>query len=1487
MFKRLFSKLMLAFALTLQISSPANAAGFDPVGQDIDIFLANPAFSASRPNVLLLVDNSSNWSSAFANEKSALMNVVSSLDSRFNVGLMMFSETGSPNSNVDGGYVRFAVRQMTDTNKTALNSVVGGLDVVRDKANLAKFSLLMAEAYRYYSGGPADAGTNKSKTDYTGNTTHLPASVSSSQNALSSFAGTTYNSPIVEACQKNFIIVLSNGPGGENLSDLTRVQSLLSTLVGTNPPATISITPSGEQSLWADEFAKYMANNDCNSQIPGVQKVTSYTLDIDPGTTGQGPDHTAMLKSMAANGKGAYFAVSSGGGGAQIIDALNKIFNEVQAVNSAFVSATLPVSVNVRGTNINQVYIGLFRPDGGKLPRWVGNMKLYKLGLNSATDDLFTADANGINIFNATTGFVTNSASSFWTTNSTFWSFKSPYEATDVGRASDSPDGDIVEKGGTAQRLRTTYADSQAARRVFTCTGCAANDALSATPFNTSNASITAGALGTYVTKTVSSLTSVGTLATATVPTHTFANGDIVTITSASPPSYNGDFAISAADTTLGTFQYTLPSSSAGNLANVNKISNGLTTGNLITVTGAVPIGYNVTDAPLTKVDGNNATYLLSGTVTLPATGGTITIKKDVTTLSQTGTTVTATVPSHGYTGGGAGVGTSITISGALPVGANGTFPVLSVVDLDTFRYTNTSGSAPSSTTAYATISNHPFLTGNTVTVSGASPSAYNVTNATITKIDANTIAYTLASAQTGLATGTITIASSGPIPVTSITHPTSGSPAGQRVATVTTTNAHGFSTGTMVTIAGATNAGYNITGSITFSTSTTYTYTLASSAPPTPAAGSPITASGARSFVLGVNSLGTFSTATGSIKSQSTLTGATISAQNIAVGSIRAGRKTEADTTGRTNLINWVRGADNATDENSNASTTDVRASIHGDVLHSKPQVVNYNRDGTENDVYVYYGANDGAFRSVKGGFATGGGNENWSFVAPEFFGQLKRLRDNSEIIGPDSQKAYFFDGPISVYTHDVNRDGKLKAVDGDKVYVYMSMRRGGRFIYALDVSDPDEPKFMWKKGCPNINDNVGCDAGYAELGQTWAEPQVGFVRASADPMLFVAGGYDPTVEDIQPCLITANTSTAVTANLGGVATYTAAGTCSTVGATATTVNRTKGRGIFLINALTGAVFWRAGPDGAASKQVSGMDHAMPADLFVLNRDGDNTRTITGRENIGRGFVDRIYAADTGGSVWRADIDPVLTSDWAVRQVASISGAALTAKRKFLYKVDVVAGSDPTGGFDAVLIGAGDREHPFDATISNEIYMFKDRVQTVPVIGATAPATITPTNLYDVTSNDIQQTTGATQTASQNALNAAKGWRLVLGVGEKVTTNVVTVAGESFFNTNQPSASASTDLGTCESNLGIARLYNIRFDDATAARDVNGTTTLTSSDRSQVKAGGGFAPPPVQVVVKIDGKLKEAVVTFPVPTTVSGPPRDARLRTYWQKKLD
>ena len=66
---------------------------------------------------------------------------------------------------------------------------------------------------------------------------------------------------------------------------------------------------------------------------------------------------------MAISGKGKYFAVTDTSSTAQLTGFLQTILQEVQAVNSVFASTTLPVSVNVRGTNLNQVYIGVFRPD--------------------------------------------------------------------------------------------------------------------------------------------------------------------------------------------------------------------------------------------------------------------------------------------------------------------------------------------------------------------------------------------------------------------------------------------------------------------------------------------------------------------------------------------------------------------------------------------------------------------------------------------------------------------------------------------------------------------------------------------------------------------------------------------------------------------------------------------------------------------------------------------------------------------------------------------------------------------------------------------------------------------------------------------------------------------------------------------------------------------------------------------------------------------
>jgi len=355
--------------------------------EDIDLFVNSPAGS-QVPNVLFIVDNTANWTQAFTNEIAALKATFNGMPvnpdgtANFNVGVMFFTESGNGNSGPDGGYVRAAIRPMTAANIAKYVAMFGNLDVGNDKGNAGQASLVMAEAYRYFSGGLAYAGNNKGKADYTGNTAanypnNTPAAALTAMkavyalpgNALSSLTASRYNSPIGNGCAKNFIIYISNGPSQDSSSVTSQATTMLTAAGGDT--AAIPVSPSGSQDNVSDEWARFMKTSSLG--------VVTYTIDVNPGTTGQGPGWTALLKSMSTVSSGQYNAVSSSIG-QQISDALNKDLSEIQAVNSVFASVSLPVSVNTQGTFLDQVYVGMFRPNASALPRWTGNLKQYKLG---------------------------------------------------------------------------------------------------------------------------------------------------------------------------------------------------------------------------------------------------------------------------------------------------------------------------------------------------------------------------------------------------------------------------------------------------------------------------------------------------------------------------------------------------------------------------------------------------------------------------------------------------------------------------------------------------------------------------------------------------------------------------------------------------------------------------------------------------------------------------------------------------------------------------------------------------------------------------------------------------------------------------------------------------------------------------------------------------------------------------------------------------
>jgi type IV pilus assembly protein PilY1 len=292
-------------------------------------------------------------------------------------------------------------------------------------------------------------------------------------------------------------------------------------------------------------------------------------------------------------------------------------------------------------------------------------------------------------------------------------------------------------------------------------------------------------------------------------------------------------------------------------------------------------------------------------------------------------------------------------------------------------------------------------------------------------------------------------------------------------------------------------------------------------------------------------------------------------------------------------------------------------------------------------------------------------------------------------------------------------------------------------------------------------------------------------------------------------------------------------------------------------------------------------MNCGIPSDITVLDKNRD-------------GFADRLYVGDTCGNIWRADVSDPDVKNWSVTQVATLSGTGattITNKLKFLFPPDLVFATDANGNYTAVLLGSGDREHPFDGTVVNGFFMIKDRDDAGNnIVGAANATTVSIATPSPDTGLAAPVTTAtmfdATAAVVDNAAPASlNGWFVILGTGEKVVGSAVTIAGTTFFNTNQPSATAGG--GACSSNLGIAREYLVGFADAAATVDLNGLGSLSIANRSTVHAGGGYLPSPVPVVVEIDGKKYQAVISGTSVQTPPGLTLEKRTRAFWYKQID
>jgi type IV pilus assembly protein PilY1 len=474
------------------------------------------------------------------------------------------------------------------------------------------------------------------------------------------------------------------------------------------------------------------------------------------------------------------------------------------------------------------------------------------------------------------------------------------------------------------------------------------------------------------------------------------------------------------------------------------------------------------------------------------------------------------------------------------------------------------------------------------------------------------------------------------------------------------------------------------------------------------------------------------------------------------------------SDNSERDKLVRFVRGYD-AYDDNGNGDTTEKRDWMLGSFLHSRPLLIHY-----ETRSVIFAGANDGMLHA----FDDSDGSELWAFIPPNLLDKLHALHtDVVESFVDGSPKAYL--------SYDAN--GLIT-----KAILIFGQRRGGNHYYALDITDPLVPKYLWKMS-PDMAD-------YAQLGQTWSSPMIGKIAYLNGEkwVAFIGGGYDDN-QDNDPV----------------------AGP------------DVKGRAIYVVDVLDGSLVWRY-----SYAENNGMAFSIPSDIQRVDTNGD-------------GKIDRLYVGDMGGRIWRFDFGDLNrdgsseTGEWTAKIIFNSNAGG--EKRKIFYPPDVTLEKD-SGDYEMLFFGTGDREHPKESTNINRFYAVKDKNPSTPLT-ETNLVDVTQDLLQDAS------TSTADKTAILNALATKDGWFIKLdqNLGEKCLSSPAVYYGVVYYTSFAPTFGSEGD--PCFVGEGTGRVYALRYKSGNAAFNLDGLGTMDTLTRSDRGATIGTGIPSGVIITFIEGK--------------------------------
>ena len=188
------------------------------------------------------------------------------------------------------------------------------------------------------------------------------------------------DSPIQFSCQKNFIIVITDGSPTRDDYDSDPLDtaagfSNFDDLVGDyNPDGEIEVGGAWEESLYLDDVAKLMHETDCRPDMDGDQTLDVYTIGYASSIAAN-----ALLKKAADVGNGLFFSSNNTD---ELQARLKEALNDIIEKSQSFTAATVPSTRTASGGSF---YTSFFLPSG-KEPFWEGHLRAFHI---DAVGDVF------------------------------------------------------------------------------------------------------------------------------------------------------------------------------------------------------------------------------------------------------------------------------------------------------------------------------------------------------------------------------------------------------------------------------------------------------------------------------------------------------------------------------------------------------------------------------------------------------------------------------------------------------------------------------------------------------------------------------------------------------------------------------------------------------------------------------------------------------------------------------------------------------------------------------------------------------------------------------------------------------------------------------------------------------------------------------------------------------------------------------------------